>query len=139
MSDEWKDRRLKYVELPNQFRHRANDIAIISKQHLRHCQALAKQLAGRKPKTADEFEKVEAMKDFVVKSAELNEKTIELLDYVKSVIQEITNDVTDLSETSLIHDRLKDQSEALQMAWSQRDALINDLYAQKRTEFAKHS
>lgn len=138
MSAEWKDRRLKYVELPRTFHARANEIDITSKQHLRHCHKLAQQLAGRKAKTSEEFERIEAFKEFVIKSADLNEKTIELLAYVQSVLQEIADDVQPLCQDSFIHDRLRDQSEALMMAWQQRDTLINVLYAEKQAEFSKH-
>lgn len=132
---EWKDKRLKYVELPNVFFHRANDVDLTSKQHLRYCHKLAQQLAGRKAKNAEEFEKMEAMKHFVLKSAELNEKMIALLDYVKGVLTEIAEDVKPLCQDSMLHDQLRDQSETIVQAWKMRDELINLLYAEKRAEF----
>jgi len=136
--EEFKDRRLKYIESPNVFQARAGEIDILSKQHLRTCAKLASQLAIRKPKTPDEFEKIESMKDFVVKSSQLNERTIELIDYLHGVLTEIAADAVPMSENAKAYDRLNDQSETIRMITQQRDTLINDLYEFKKAQFGQH-
>lgn len=132
--DDFKDRRLKYIELPKVFQMKASEIDILSKQHLRTCEKLAGQLASRKPKTPDEFEKLEGMKDFVLKSSQLNERTIELIEYLHGVLTEIASDALPLSENAKDYDRLRDQSEAITMITQQRDTLINDLYEFKKAQ-----
>lgn len=136
--NEFKDRRLKYIELPRIFQAKASEIDITSKQHLRICEKLAKQLASKKPKTAEEFEQVERWKDFVLKSSELNEKTIALIDTIHGMLTEIAEDATPLSENAKDYDRLRDQSETIQMLTNQRDKLINDLYANRKAERQPH-
>jgi hypothetical protein len=134
MSNEAKDRRLKYVELPRIFKQRANEIDITSKQHLRTCEKLASQLSQRKPKTADEFEKVEAMKDFIIRSSELNEKTIDLIKYMQDVITEISEEAGKLASDSLIFDQLNLQSDTIQVLIQQREKLISEVYAGKKAD-----
>jgi hypothetical protein len=135
--EEFKDRRLKYVELPNVFKQKASEIDITHKQHLRACEKLAAHLAKQKPSNPKEFEQNEWLKDFVIKSADLNEKTIALLDFLRQTIQEISNDSKELMQDGQILDRLRDQSDALTMAWGNRDKAINDLYESRKGQFRK--
>lgn len=137
--DEFKDRKLKYVELPSQFERKANDIRVTSKQHLRACEKLADTLAKQKPKNPKEFEQNEWLKDFVIKSADLNEKTIELLEYLKKELQEVANDASALMEGAKLHDQLHDQSEVIQMAWDIRDKAIKDLYDIRKLSFRENT
>jgi hypothetical protein len=138
MSEERKDHRLKYIELPREFMQRANDVDITSKQHLRYCHKLAEQLSRRKAKTPDEFEKLEAMKDFVIKTSELNEKTIELLKYVQSVLQQIADDTEKMAVDAIALDQLRDQSDTIEYLTKQRETLITEIYARKKADFARH-
>lgn len=130
--DEFKDRRLKYVEMPQVFQRKAGEIGITSKQHLRACERLADHLSKQKPKTPQDFERVEWMKDFVVKSSELNERTIDLLDYLRDMLQEVANDALSLAEGAKIRDVVRDQSDAIEMLTATRDRLINELYGKQR-------
>lgn len=132
---EFKDRRLKYVELPGVFRMKSSDINVTSKQHLRACEKLATHLARQKTNNPKEFEQNEWLKDFVLKSADLNEKTIQLLDFMRDMIQEISNDSKELMEDATILDRLRDQEEAIVMAVELRDKAINDLYELRKNQF----
>jgi hypothetical protein len=134
---EEKDRRLKYVELPGVFQQQASEINITHKQHLRACIKLATHLAKQKPSNPKEFEQNEWLKDFVMKSADLNEKTTNLLDFVRKIVQEISDDSKALIEDAKILDRLNDQESAILTAWANRDKAINDLYELRKGQFRK--
>lgn len=138
MQDEFKDRRLKYVDLPIAFQHQASDIRITAKQHLRACETLANHLAKKKPSNPKDFEQTEWLKDFVIKTADMNEKIIALLDYMRNTVQEIADDSKELSEDALILDRLRDQSDALGLAWEIRDKAINELYASRKNQLREN-
>lgn len=139
MSEEFKDRKLKYIDLPKQFERKANEIRVTSKQHLRSCEKLADHLAKLKPKNPKEFEQNEWLKDFVIKSADLNEKTIELLEYLKTELQEVAKDASALMDGAKIHDQLRDQSDVILMAWDIRDKAIKDLYEIRKLSFRENT
>lgn len=133
--DEAKDKRLKYLELPRVFHDRANMVSLTAKQHLRICQQLAVRLAKEKTKTPAEFERNEYMKDFVIKSAQLNEDTLTLLTYVEGVLNEIAADHS-LSDKAKQLDTLTFQSDTIQILTRQRDDLVKDLYDEKKRQFS---
>lgn len=135
MQDEFKDRRLKYVDLPRVFEQRASEVRISAKQHLRACERLAGHLSRQKPKDAQEFERVEWMKDFVMKTAELNERTIKLLENLRAELQAVADDAKALIEGGQLLDRLRDQSDVIKLMQAARDAATLKLYEQKRDEF----
>lgn len=134
MDNEFKDRRLKYVDLPKVFHQKANDINITSKQHLRICEKLAGHLSRQKPKTPQEFERVEYLKDFVMKTVAMNESTIGLLDYLKAEIEEISVDAKTLIEGAKMLDVIKDQSEALQAVQELRDKAVISIYELRKDQ-----
>lgn len=115
----------KYLELPQVFQSRAGEIDIASKQHLRICQRLASHLSKQKPKTGKEFEQHEYLKNFVVKTAEMNQKTIELLEYLRGMVQEIANDTKSLREGAALTARIKDQGEKILQTMRERDEAEN--------------
>jgi hypothetical protein len=130
-TNEFPDARLKYIEMPNQFQGRANEISLTCKQHLRTCEALAKRLAFEKPKTKQEFEKVEYYKDFVIKSAELNEQVLGLVEYTHSLLSSIAADSV-LLEEAKTKDTLRLQSETIELLYQQNDKLVKDLHERLR-------
>lgn len=130
--DDGGTRLWKYLELPNAFQLQASQIDIISKQHLRICEKLATHLAKQHPTEPKEFEQIEYMKDFVVKSSDLNEKTIDLLHYVKSTIQEIADDVQSLREGATLTAKAKLQGEKIMQVMKERDELQDELNQLKR-------
>lgn len=134
MSDEAKDSRLKFIELPRQFRGRANEVNLNCKQHLRVCEQLAVRLAREKPKTQQEFEKNEYLKDFVIKSSQLNENILNLLDYVQGVLNEIAGD-SEAVATALTKDTIRLQAETVEILINQREELVKNLYEEKRKSF----
>lgn len=128
---EFPDARLRYLEMPMQFRGRANDIALTAKQHLRTCEALAKRLASERPKTKQEFDKVEYYKDFVIKTSELNDQVLGLLDYVRDLLNAIAADSL-LLEEARMKDTIRMQSETLEYLYQQNDDLVKSLHDQLR-------
>lgn len=134
MSYEFKDRRLKYVDLPHVLYQRASQVDILSKQHLRACEKLAEFLSNQKPKTPKAFEQNEWMKDFVLKTANLNSEMIDLLAYVKKEIQEVSEDAKALAEGAKIWDTIRDQQEAIIAIQEVRDSAIKTIYELRKGE-----
>jgi hypothetical protein len=128
------DNRLKYVDISGTFRNQASGILIACKQSQRSCEVMAKQLATRKPKTPEEFDRIEAMKDFVLKTSSLNDKVLSLLDYMTGLLTDISEDSKILIEGAIIRDRLNDQSEQVEILVQQREALITDLYDLRKNQ-----
>ena|SRR5688572_14345003 len=129
----------KYLELPQVFQMRAGEIDITAKQHLRVCEKLASHLAKRKSNNPKEFEQVEYLKNFVVKSAELNEKTVALLEYIKSTIQEICEDTKALRDGANLNRIIRDQGEKITLTMKERDeaqAELNELKRERRKDTA---
>lgn len=122
-----KDSRLKYVEILDAFNCRATEVDLFCKQSQRICEKLAKKLAADKPKTAHEFEKSEYLKEFVVKVSKNNERTIELLMYIKGFLQDILDDSAVLIEGAVLREKLKDQSTTIEILMQTQTNLVNDL------------
>lgn len=122
-----KDRKLKYVEMPGVFYGKASDIKIACKQQILACERLAKHLVKKQAKNGKEFEQDEWLKDFVLKTAELNDKTLELLDYIHSLLKDVSNDAQVLIKGSEIRDQLRDQSDTITTLIATRETLINNL------------
>lgn len=122
----------KYLELPQVFQMKAGEIDITSKQHLRICEKLAKHLSRQKAKNPKEFEQTEYLKDFVVKSAELNEKTVELLGYMKTTIEEIYKDMQAHRDGANLNRIVKDQGEKIEKVMAERDELSQKYYELRR-------
>lgn len=126
--DDFKDRRLKYVDLPRVFHVKANEITIVSKQQLKTCEKLAIHLSKQKPKTPKDFEQNEWLKDFVMKTAKLNEETISLLEYLQATIQEISDDAQALKEGASALDVIRDQQDTIKCIQQVRDNAVQAVY-----------
>jgi hypothetical protein len=129
--DEAMDSRLKYLEMPDQFKGRANDISLTCKQHLRACEQLAVRLAKERPKNPQEFERLEYYKDFVIKTSQLNEQVLGLLDYCHELLNQIANDYRTVGEAKM-KDILRFQSDTIEILTNQRDQLVKDLYDERK-------
>lgn len=138
MSDEFKDRRLKYVELPRVFSSKAIDITISAKQHLRACEKLAAYLSKQRPNNQKDFEQNEWLKDFVIKTVALNEKTVALLDYLRVEIQAISDDAKVLADGGKVLDIIRDQSETITMIQNVKDQAVNNLYESRKTQLREN-
>lgn len=128
------DSRLKFVELPDQFKNRANDIILTCKQHLRTCEQLAIRLSREKPKTSQEFEQLEFYKDFVIKTSQLNEQVLGLVEYTYDLLNQIANDNRTVKQ-SLEKDTIRLQSETIEILTEQRDRLIKEIHDSRRNSF----
>jgi hypothetical protein len=122
------DRRMKYLDISNAFHNQANEVALSCKQSQRTCEKLAKQLASRRAKTSEEFEKIETMKDFVIRTAEMNERVLKLLDYMNGLLLDVADDSKVLIEGAVLRDKLADQSECLEMLMQERDNAVKQVY-----------
>lgn len=128
MTSEPDESRLwKYLELPQEFQRRAGEIDISSKQHLRIIEKLAKYLAKQKPKTKEDFERVEYLKDFAIKSAQLNEQTVGLLEYLRDRLNEIYADYKAFNEGAKLNRIIRGQDERLKLITQERDELQKEL------------
>lgn len=110
-----KDSRTKYVEISEAFNNRASEIDLFCKQSQRICERLAKHLANARPKTKEETERVDYLKDFVVKVSKNNDATIDLLMYMKGFITDILEDSKVLMEGAILRDKLKFQSDTIEI------------------------
>lgn len=135
MQSEETDSRLKFLELPNQFKGRANDIALTCKQQFRVCEQLAVRLARERPKNQQEFEKNEYLKDFVIRTSQLNEQVLGLLDYCHELLNQIATD-TNATAQAKEKDTLNFQSDTIRILTEQRDNLVKDLYDERKRVLA---
>lgn len=122
------DQRLKYVDINQVFNNRSNDIRLKLKQSNRACEELAKVLAKSKPRDAEAFEKVERLKEYVIKTSSLNDEVIQFLEYVHGLLSEIGEDSKVLIEGAVIRDKLLMQSETIELLISQREDGIKSIY-----------
>lgn len=131
---EQESRMWKYLELPQIFQMKAAEIDMTCKQHLRVCERLAGHLAKQKPKNPKEFEQNEYLKDFVVKSAELNEKTVELITYMKGQVEEICKDARTLTDSDKMTYALRAQAEKIEALIKDNEELTRKYYGLRRSK-----
>lgn len=122
-----KDSRLKYIEIPQVFGNKASVVDFHCKASQRACERMAKHLSKAKPKTQAEFERVEYLKDFVVKTSQNNEATLELLTYIKGLLADVSEDAKVLVDGSTLRDTVKFQSDTIKLISQQRDELVNEI------------
>src|SRR5688572_9076159 len=101
-----KDSRHKYVDISEGFNNRSNEIELFCKQSQRTLEVVANRLATKKVRTPVEFENNEYWKDFVAKQATNNEKTIQLLHFIKGFLADILEDSKVLVEGAILRDKL---------------------------------
>lgn len=128
MTEPDESRLWKYMEIPQEFQRRAGEIDLTSKQHLRIVEKLAKYLAKQKAKTKEDFERVEYLKDFVIKSAQLNEQTLDLVAYLRDRLNEIYKDYKAFSEGARLNRVIRDQGERLELITHERDEAQKELH-----------
>lgn len=129
----------KYLELPREFERKAMEIDITSKQHIRIVERLAKHLSKQKPKTAQDFEQAEYLKDFAVKSAQLNEQTVGLLSYLRDRLNELYADYKAFNEGAKLNRIIRDQAERLELITQERDDAQKELNELKRNIRRTHT
>lgn len=117
-----KDSRLKYLEISDAFNARATEVDLFCKQSQLICEKLAKKLSREKADPRNEY-----LREFVVKVAKNNERTIELLSYMKGFLQDILNDSQVLIDGAILRDKLKDQSITIEVLMETQNKLVDDL------------
>lgn len=122
-----KDSRLKYLEISETFNNRASEIDLFCKQSQRICELLANRLATKKVKTQAEFENNEYWKEFVMKTALNNERTIELMLWMKGLLTDILEDSQVLIDGAILRDKLKFQSDTILVMMETQNKLTSDL------------
>lgn len=97
----------------------ANDVDTQTKVSQRVCEALAKHLAKQRPKTPEEFERVEYLKEFVLKTGEHNARVMRLLAYTHVLLKQVAEDSKILVEGASTIELLKDQSDHIEALMAQ--------------------
>ena len=123
---------LKYLEIANQFKHLADETRVRTKLSQATLEKVAKHLARQSPKDGPEFERVEFLKDFVVKTADANESVLKLIEMAHNGFTEIYQDIEALVNVAFLQDRLKDQSDTILVLTAQRDEAIKALYENRK-------
>lgn len=137
--NEDKDSRLKYVEMGTVFKDRASAVDLNCKLSQKSCERFALYLAKQKPKTPEQFEKVELLKDFVLKTSKANEEMMLLIDYMKGLIEDIATDSKVLIEGAILRDKLKFQSDTIQRITEQRNEAIAEIFDHYQDELRKNT
>lgn len=137
MIEERKDFRLKYADITKVFHTRANDVNLACKQSQRICEQLAQRLTKVRPKSSNEFEQHEFMKEFVLKTAKTNEEILSLLEYTHGFLQDIMTDAKVLIDGAIIRDQLREQSDKIESLINQREQTVNKIYAEVRERITR--
>lgn len=135
--NEDKDSRLKYVEMGTVFKDRASAVDISCKLSQKSCERFAVYLSKQKPKTPEQFEKVEALKEFVLKTSKANEEMMLLIDYMKGLIKDIATDSKVIIDGAILRDKLKFQSDTIESGWMLREEMIETIRKNKLNELRK--
>jgi len=131
-----KDSRQKYLDISTAFNNRATEIDLYCKQSQRMCEQIAKRLAASKPKNGESFERIEEMKDFILKTSQANERTIDLILYIKGFLTEVLEDSTALIDAATLRDKLKFQSDTILIQMQQQDDAVRTIYNLKKNEIS---
>lgn len=132
---EQPDNRLKYLDINKAFGNRTAQIKLDLKVSNKTCEMLAVHLSKQKPKEAKEFERVEMLKDYVLKTSKLNDDVIALMDYVHGLLTDIGNDSSVLIEGAIIRDRLQLQSDTIESLKQDREDYIKKIYDIRKDTF----
>lgn len=109
------DKRMKYLDMPREFKARAQDVELSCKMSQRMCEEIAKRLARTNPKTAEEFERVEKWKELVLTTSQANDKMVEMLEFVHKFLQDVANDAKTLIDGAELRNKLEMQSETIEI------------------------
>lgn len=134
MTPERYDKRLKYIDLPRVYSKSANEIEIKVKQSNRVLVSLAKHLSKYKPKDGLDFERNEFLKDFVVKTSEVNESVLKLICELRGMVQEIADDSKTLIEGAEIRNQIKMQSENILIYMDMYEQAAKEIYDIRRNQ-----
>lgn len=133
---EEKDHRLKYVEISGIFSQKAMELEISARQQMRSCEELAKKIIKIKPKSGEEFERIEAMKDFIIRTSKMNDSTLAMISYVRGLLSEVIVDCEHLINGSKARDSLRDAQIALEAMMETKHNLTKEIYDIRRNQIA---
>lgn len=134
-----KDSRQKYLDISEAFNNRATEIDLYCKQSQRLCEQIAKRLAKANPKNGDAFERVEEMKDFILKTSKANERTIEFIQYVKGLLGDVLEDSKVLIDGAILRDKLNFQSDTILIQFQQQEDQVRAIYNLKKNEISSRN
>lgn len=134
MEQDQRDKRLKYIDINQVFHNRSNDIRLRCKQSNRACEDLAKTLSKAKPKDAEGFEKVEKLKEYVLKTSQLNDEILGLVDYIHGFLLDLGKDAQILIDGAVLRDKLMQQSDTIEMLISQREEDFKTIYEFRKNQ-----
>lgn len=134
MEQDQRDKRLKYIDINQVFQNRTNDIRLRCKQSNRACEELAKTLVKAKPKDPESFEKVERLKEYVLKTSGLNDEILGLLDYMTGFLLDLSKDAQILIDGAVLRDKLMMQSDTIEMMTSQREEDLQTIYELRKDQ-----
>lgn len=122
------DRIYKYIEINNQFNGRVSDIRVNLKVSNKACERLAIFLQKQNPKTQVEFERVEKLKEYVLKTSELNDNVLGLIEYFGNLLTDIVLDAKDLTDALELTKTIEFQSDTITVLTQQCETAIKDYY-----------
>jgi mevalonate kinase len=108
----------KYIELPKEFMNHVIDLRVALVKQSRSITSMAKH------KLIKENDK---LREFVIATAETNEKTEELLFWMKELLQDICDDANIVIKGAEIRNQLKDQSDTIVQLMNHRNQLLEEV------------
>jgi hypothetical protein len=117
---------MKYLEYPKQFQDKARNLEIDCRRQERELIIFAKRLNSIRVKRKEDFLELEKMKDFLVVSAEMNTRTLNMLEWTHKLLQEISLDATAVIDGAKLRDQLKDNTDTLESLLAHREKLAKE-------------
>jgi hypothetical protein len=117
---------MKYLEYPKQFHDKARNLEIDCRRQERELIIFAKRLNSIRVKRKEDFLELEKMKDFLVVSAEMNTRTLNMLEWTHKLLQEISLDATAVIDGAKLRDQLKDNADTLESLLAHREKLAKE-------------
>jgi hypothetical protein len=117
---------MKYLEYPKQFQDKARNLEIDCRRQERELIIFAKRLNSIRVKRKEDFLELEKMKDFLVVSAEMNTRTLNMLEWTHKLLQEISLDATAVIDGAKLRDQLKDNADTLESLLAHREKLAKE-------------
>lgn len=124
----------KYLEISNQFNGRVSEIRIALKVSNRVCEMLAKHIQKEKPKNQLEQDRIDKLTDYVIKTSELNDKVLGLIEYTSELLSAVAVDSVALTDATNLLSTIEFQSETIQAVTIQRDNAIKDIYDLRKNQ-----
>jgi len=112
----------KYLEIPKVFLNHVIDLRIALAQQAKTIEAMAKSKTVRENQN---------LTDFVISTAQTNQQTTELLDWMKDMLQKISDDANIVFDGARLRNQLQDQSDTIELLMAQKEELIQEKYGRR--------